>query len=161
VADFKHGDERWPGLSTQVADFAEAHGPSRVAVLSIRHDFAARVAAAAPGVLALFTYRTPLGTDAELRALHSLPQGVGLGVSLRALSAGMLVVAREDGRAVYAFTPNTTAELTVALTVGADAVITDRPDLALDLRATVDVQRADARQPSRRSRPGGERDGSG
>ncbi len=134
VADFKHGDERWPGLSGQIADFARALGPSRLVVISIRHEFAARVAEAAPGVLALFVYRAPLGTDAELRALRDLPPGVGLGASLRALSAGLLVAAREDGRAVYTFTPNTEVELSVALRIGADAVITDRPDLALDLR---------------------------
>lgn len=134
VADFKHGDERWPGLSEQIAGFARALGPSRLAVMSIRHALAARVAEAAPGVLALFTYRTPFASTGELRALHDLPPGVGFGASLRALSAGMLVVAREDDRTVYTFTPNTVAELSVALTVGVDAVITDHPDLALDLR---------------------------
>jgi glycerophosphoryl diester phosphodiesterase len=134
VADFKHGDERWPGLSGQIADFARAFGPSRLAVISIRHEFAARVAAAVPGVLALFVYRAPLATDAELRALRGLPPGVGIGASLRALSAGLLVAAREDRRRVYTFTPNSETELSVALRVGADALITDRPDLALDLR---------------------------
>jgi len=141
VADLKHGDERWPGLSDQMAAFARAFGPDRLAVLSIRHEFAARVAILVPGVLALYTYRAPLSTDAELRALHDLPRGVGFGASLRALSAGLLVVAREDGRPVYTFTPNTAVELGVALAVGADAVITDHPDLALAIRARLTVGR--------------------
>ena len=46
----------------------------------------------------------------------------------------MLVVAREGGRSVYVFNPNTETELRVALTMGVDAVITDRIDAALDLR---------------------------
>jgi glycerophosphoryl diester phosphodiesterase len=141
VADFKHGDERWPGLSGQMAAFARALGPDRLAVLSIRHELAACVAAAVPGVLALYTYRAPFATDAELRALRDLPRGVGFAASLRALSAGLLVVAREDGRAVYTFTPNTAIELEVALTVGPDAVITDHPDLALDIRARLTLSR--------------------
>jgi len=44
------------------------------------------------------------------------------------------VTARSSGRPVYVFTPNSADELEVALTVGADAVITDHPDVALDLR---------------------------
>ncbi len=59
---------------------------------------------------------------------------VGFAASMRAPSAGMLVVARETGRPVYLFTPNTPAELGVALGIGVDAVITDRVDLALELR---------------------------
>jgi len=134
VADFKHGEERFPGLARRVADFARALGPSRLSVLSIQHSFAAAVAEAAPGVLPLFTYRTPLPSDEELQRLRDLPAGAGLAASMRALSAGMLVAAAEAGRAVYVFTPNTESELRVALGLGADGVITDRPDLALDLR---------------------------
>jgi len=134
VADFKHGDERFPGLARRVADFARALGPERLAVLSIQHGFAVSVAEAAPGVLPLFTYRAPLSSDEELRKLRDLPVGAGLAASMRALSAGMLVAAAEAGRAVYVFTPNTETELRVALGLGADGVITDRPDLALDLR---------------------------
>ena len=134
VADFKYGDERWPGLSRQMAEFARAFGPSRLAVISIRHEFAARVADAVPGVLPLYVYRAPLATDAELHGLRDLPRGAGLGVSLRALSAGLLVAARADTRSVYAFTPNSELELSVALRIGADALITDHPDRALELR---------------------------
>ena len=63
-----------------------------------------------------------------------LEPSVGFAASLRALSAAMLVVARAGNRPVYLFTPNTPAELSVALTVGVDGVITDHPDVALDLR---------------------------
>ena len=66
--------------------------------------------------------------------LRDLPAGAGLAASMRALSAGMLVAAAEVNRAVYVSTPNTETELRVTLGLGADGVITDRPDLALDLR---------------------------
>src|SRR5439155_1194999 len=45
------------------------------------------------------------------------------------------VVAAETSRPVYVFTPNRPAELRVALTVGADAVITDHVAVAVELRA--------------------------
>lgn len=134
VVDLKHGDERFPGLARRLADFARAFGPARLSVLSIRHAFATAVADAAPGVLPLFTYRAaPAGAD-ELAALHALPAHVGFAAAMRALSLAMLAIAAADGRAVYVFTPNTEAELRTALGAGVDAVITDRPDLALDLR---------------------------
>jgi glycerophosphoryl diester phosphodiesterase len=134
VADFKHGEERFPGLAERVAGFARAFGPARFAALSIRHEVPAAVARLAPGILPLFTYRTPLPTDAELRKLAELSPSVGLATSQRALSAALLVVARGGNRPVYLFTPNTPAELAVALTVGVDGVITDDPDTALALR---------------------------
>ncbi len=134
IADFKHGEERFPGLTRQVAEFARAFGPSRFSVLSIQHAFALGVAEQQAGVLPLFTYRVPPATDEALRALRDLPGLVGFAASMRALSAGMLVAARETARQVYLFTPNTPTELGVALGIGADAVITDRIDLALDLR---------------------------
>jgi len=133
LADFKHGEERFPGFAARLADFARAFGPERFAALSIRHEVAAAVARLAPGTPALYTYRAPFATDDELRALD-LPRGAGFAVSMRALSAALLVVARASGRPVYVFTPNTPDELSVALTVGVDAVITDHPDVALDLR---------------------------
>ncbi len=134
IADFKHGEERFPGVTEQVADFARAFGPSRFAVLSIQHAFALRVTERQTAVLPLFTYRAPCATEEALRALRDLPPAVGFAASMRALSAGMLVAARETNRPVYLFTPNTPAELGVALEIGVDAVITDRVDLALELR---------------------------
>lgn len=134
VADFKHGEERFPGITRRVADFARAFGPARFAALSIRHALPTALAELVPGMLPLFTYRAPLSTVDELQGLAELPPPVGFGASLRALSAAMLVVARESGRSVYVFNPNTETELRVALTIGADAVITDRIDAALDLR---------------------------
>jgi glycerophosphoryl diester phosphodiesterase len=136
LADFKHGEAQFPGFAARLADFARAFGPERFAALSIRHEVAAEVARRAPGTLALYTYRAPFATDDELRALD-LPAGTGFAVSMRALSAALLVVARASRRPVYVFTPNTPGELSVALTVGADAVITDHPDAALDLRRSL------------------------
>jgi len=46
----------------------------------------------------------------------------------------VLVAAAETSRPVYVFTPNRPAELRVALTVGADAVITDHVAVAVELR---------------------------
>ena len=134
LADFKHGEDRFPGLAARVADFARAFGPERFAALSIRHEFALAVAERAPGARALFTYRAPLATDEELARLRELPPSVGFAASMRALSAGLLVAAAAGRRPVYVFTPNSDTELRVALAVGADGVITDHPDLALDLR---------------------------
>jgi hypothetical protein len=57
---------------------------------------------------------------------------------MRALSAAVLVAAAETGRAIYVFTPNLPAELRVALTVGAEAVITDQVALAVALRRELD-----------------------
>jgi glycerophosphoryl diester phosphodiesterase len=136
LADFKHGEEQFPGFAARLAEFARAFGPERFAALSIRHEVAAAVARRAPEALALYTYRAPFATDDELRRLD-LPAGAGFAVSMRALSAALLVIARAQGRPVYVFTPNTPGELTVALTVGADAVITDHPDLAIDLRRSL------------------------
>ena len=42
----------------------------------------------------------------------------------------------ETSRPLYVFTPNSPAELRVALTVGADAVITDHVTIAVELRRT-------------------------
>ncbi len=134
VVDFKHGEDRFPGLGRRISDFARAFGPTRLAILSIHHGFAAAVAEDTPGILPLFTYRVPLPSDDELQQLRALPSRVGFATSMRALSLGMLVVARQDARVVYVFTPNTEPELRGALGVGVDGVITDRPDLAIELR---------------------------
>jgi glycerophosphoryl diester phosphodiesterase len=133
VADFKHGEERFPGFAARVADIVRPLG-SRFAALSIQHAFALDLAARVPGALALLTFRRPPATDEELSPLRELPPGAGLATSMRALSAAVLVAAAETSRPVYVFTPNRPAELRVALTVGADAVITDYVALAVELR---------------------------
>jgi hypothetical protein len=69
-----------------------------------------------------------------VKQLRELPPGAGLAMAMRALSAAVLVVAAETSRPVYVFTPNRAAELRVALTVGADAVITDHVAVAVELR---------------------------
>jgi glycerophosphoryl diester phosphodiesterase len=133
VADFKHGEERFPGFAARVADIVRPLG-RRCAALSIRHAFALDLAARVPGALALLTFRRPPATDEEVRELRGLPPGAGLATAMRALSAAVLVVAAEMSRPVYVFTPNSRAELRVALTVGADAVITDHVAIAVELR---------------------------
>ncbi len=87
-----------------------------------------------PGALALLTFRRPPATDEEVRQLRELPPGTGLAMAMRALSAAVLVAAAETSRPVYVFTPNRPAELQVALSVGADAVITDHVAIAVELR---------------------------
>ena len=57
-----------------------------------------------------------------------------LAAVLLALAAAVLVTAAETSRPVYVFTPNSPPELRVALTVGADAVITDHVAIAVELR---------------------------
>jgi len=133
VADFKHGDERFPGFAARVAEIVRPLGSLFVA-LSIQHAFALDLAARVPGALALLTFRRPPATDEEVGQLRQLPPGAGLATAMRALSAAVLVAAAETSRPVYVFTPNRPAELQVALTVGADAVISDHVALAVELR---------------------------
>jgi hypothetical protein len=56
---------------------------------------------------------------------------------MRALSAALLVVAAEQNRRVYVFTPNTATELDVAMRIGPTAVISDRVADALAARRRV------------------------
>jgi hypothetical protein len=53
---------------------------------------------------------------------------------MRALSAALLVAAAETDRPMYLFTPNTAAELTIAMRIAPTAVITDRVADAVDAR---------------------------
>jgi hypothetical protein len=69
-----------------------------------------------------------------MQQLRELPPGAGLAMAMHALSAAVLVEAAETSRPVYVFTPNRPPELRVALTVGADAVITDHVATAVELR---------------------------
>ena len=133
VCDFKHGDERFPSFAARVAEVVRQLG-SRFAALSIQHAFALDLAARVPGSLALLTFRRPPPTDEDVQQIRELPPGAGLATSMRALSAAVLVAAAETSRSIYVFTPNLPAELRVALTVGADAVITDHVALAVALR---------------------------
>jgi glycerophosphoryl diester phosphodiesterase len=133
VADFKHGEERFPGLAARVAEIVRPLG-ARFAALSIQHPFALDLAARVPGALALLTFRQPPGTEEDVARLRALPVGAGLATSMRALSVAVLIAAAETRRPVYLFTPNRPAELEVALRIGADAVITDQVPLAVELR---------------------------
>lgn len=133
VADFKHGEEHFPGLVARVAAAAHSLGP-RFAVLSIQHAFALAVAAAMPGVRALLTFRHPLTKEEELAKIRGLAAGVGLATSMRALSAALLVAAAETDHPVYVFTPNTIAELDIAMRIGPTGVITDRVADAVEAR---------------------------
>ncbi len=133
IADFKHGENRFPGFAARVAAIVRPLG-HRYATISIQHAFALDLASRVPGALPLLTYRRPPATDEELKQLRELPPGAGLAMAMRALSAAVLVAAAETSRPVYVFTPNSPAELRVALTVGADAVITDHVAPAVELR---------------------------
>jgi len=136
VADFKHGEERFPGLVARVAAVARPLA-ERFAVLSIQHAFALAVAEAVPGARALLTFRRPAATEEELDAIRALPAAAGLATSMRAVSAALLVLAAEQARPVYVFTPNTAAELDVAMRIGPTAVISDRVADAVAARRRV------------------------
>jgi glycerophosphoryl diester phosphodiesterase len=133
IADFKHGEERFPGIVARVAAVARPLGP-RFAALSIQHAFALAVAAASPGARALLTVRRPFASEEELDGIRALAPGAGLATSMRALSAALLVAAAEADRPVYVFTPNTAAELAVAMRIAPTAVITDRVAAAVTAR---------------------------
>jgi glycerophosphoryl diester phosphodiesterase len=132
VADFKHGDERFPGLASRVAEIVRPLG-ARFAVLSIQHAFALDLAARVPDSLALLTFRQPPATEDDLARMRALPEGAGVATSMRALSAAVLVAAVEGRRPVYVFTPNRPIELEVALRLGPDGIITDQVALAVEL----------------------------
>jgi glycerophosphoryl diester phosphodiesterase len=138
VADFKHGEDRFPGLAARVAEIVRPLR-NRFAALSIQHAFALDLAARVPGALALLTFRRPPATDEEVSQVRQLPPGAGLATAMRALSAAVLVAAAETSRPVYVFTPNRPAELRVALSVGADAVITDHVAIAVELRRQIET----------------------
>jgi len=133
VCDFKHGEERFPGLAARVAEVVRPLG-SRFAALSIQHAFALDLASRVPGATTLLTFRRPPPTDEEVQRLRELAPGAGLATSMHALSAAVLVAAAETTRPVYVFTPNLAAELRVALGIGAHAVITDQVARAVALR---------------------------
>jgi glycerophosphoryl diester phosphodiesterase len=133
VADFKHGEERFPGIVARVAAVARPLGP-RFTALSIQHAFALAVAAASPGAHALLTVRRPFASEEELAGIRALAPGAGLATSMRALSAALLVAAAEADRPVYVFTPNTATELEVAMRMAPTAVITDRVAAAVAAR---------------------------
>jgi len=133
VADFKHGEERFPGLVARVAAAAQPLS-SRFAVLSIQHAFTLAVAAAVPGARALLTVRRPFASEEDLAGVLKLGPGVGLATSMRAVSAALLVAAADGDHPVYVFTPNTATELDVALRMAPTAVITDRVADALRIR---------------------------
>jgi glycerophosphoryl diester phosphodiesterase len=136
VADFKHGDQRFPGLASRVAGIVRPLG-ARFAVLSIQHAFALDLAARVPGGLALLTLRQPPTTEEEIARIRALPEGAGLATSMRALSAAVLVAAAEGQRPVYVFTPNRPLELDVALRLAPHGVITDQVVLAVERRRAV------------------------
>src|SRR5207249_3594397 len=89
VADFKHGEDRFPGFATRVADIVRPLG-HRYATISIQHAFALDLASRLPGALALLTFRRPPATDEEVKQLRELPPGAGLAMAMRALSAAVL-----------------------------------------------------------------------
>jgi len=132
VADFKHGEERFPGLAARVAALVRPLG-ARFAALSIQHAFALDLAARVPGAQALLVIRQPPAGEADVARLRALP-AAGLAVSMRALSAALLVAALDGARPVYVFTPNLPTELRVALGAPVTGVITDRVALAVEVR---------------------------
>jgi len=95
-----------------------------------------------------------MATDEEVKQLRELPPGAGLAMAMRALSAAVLVAAAETSRPVYVFTPNSPPELRVALTVGADAVITDHVAIAVELRRRLARERGSADDAGGHTTPG-------
>jgi len=130
VLDMKHHGDEFPHFGETVAAFARDIGPDRVSILSVHHEFLMEMGRTVPGLRPLFNYRAPvLGS-----ALPDYEGVAGLALGMKALTPDLLVAARERGWLVYLWTPNTVAELTVALGLGVDAVITDNIRVAWDMR---------------------------
>ena len=121
------------GLAARVADIVRPLG-DRYATLSIQHAFALDLAARCPGP----SPSSPSADHPQRTRTCGRCESCRRG---RAGDGDARPVRRRAGRGggdvapVYVFTPNRPAELRVALSVGADAVITDHVAVAVALRA--------------------------
>ncbi len=124
--DFKHGDDRYPGIVDAVIRFAARFGEERITLLSLNHAVIEAFRQRAPRLASAYSIMRPPEAD----WLARLPQGRGIAPSLRTLSVAMLVQARSEGRAVHAWTVRSQAEAELVVRLPVAGIITDRPDLA-------------------------------
>jgi glycerophosphoryl diester phosphodiesterase len=128
---------RYPGIEEAVLGLlAEAGLASRTRVMAFEPETLARVRALDPGIEVVWlvsrrTLEAASRPAAEI-VLWAVQAGVRhLGIEHRLLEASVIAAARAAGLTVGAWTVNEEADIRRAVALGADVVITDRPDLAL------------------------------
>jgi glycerophosphoryl diester phosphodiesterase len=133
------GGRPYPGIEEKVLDLLRGAGlASRTVVMAFRPEILRRVRALAPDARTAFLVErrtverrgaAPAETVAWARALGT----THLGVEFDLLDAAVVEAARAAGITLAVWTPNDEADLRRVIGLGADIVISDRPDRALSL----------------------------
>ncbi len=129
----------YPGIEEKVLDLLREAGlASRTVVMAFRPETLRRVRALAPEVRTAFLVErrtverrgaAPAETVAWARAIGT----THLGAEFDLIDASVVEAARAAGVTLAAWTPNEEADLRRVIGLGAEIVISDRPDLALSL----------------------------
>ncbi len=131
---------RYPGIEEEVLGrLREAGLVDRTGVMAFEWNTIERLRALAPtvrltGLLSQAAAASKGGLCAAAARLAAI-QGNDLGIERPLLSAATVATARAAGLTIGVWTVNEADELRRALAIGVDYVTTDRPDLALRLRA--------------------------
>jgi glycerophosphoryl diester phosphodiesterase len=138
------GRRRYPEVEEKTLALIRAAGVGeRVVVTSFDADTLRRVRVLEPALrTALLVSRSRVERDRVPAATAvRWATDVGafqLGIEHRVLDAGVIAAARRSGLKVAAWTVDEESDIHRVLALGADVVITDRPDLALRLRRQVE-----------------------
>ncbi len=131
---------RYAGIEEKVLALLETGNMlGRTAVMAFQWETLARLRALSPtvrltGLLGRAAAAEPGGVGAAAARLAALKAN-DLGIERTLLSTEAVEAARRAGLTIGVWTLNEAAELRAALAAGVDYVTTDRPDLALRLRA--------------------------
>lgn len=131
--------QRYPGLEEKVLAQLRARGiTDRTVVMSFEDETVRSVRALDPAIrTSLLVSRTRVErarpAPADIARWARAVGATDLGIDHRVLDAAVLAAARGAGLRVAAWTVNEDADIRRVLELGVDAVISDRPDLALRL----------------------------
>jgi len=134
------GRERYPGIEEKVLGLITAAGLlSRTTIMAFEWETLSRLRALSPavrlaGLLSQRGAEAAGGIRPAAARLAALQVG-DLGIERTLLSAEAVAAARAAGLTIGVWTVNEPEELRRALAADVDYVTTDRPDLALQLRA--------------------------
>jgi glycerophosphoryl diester phosphodiesterase len=138
------GRRRYPEVEEKTLASIRAAGVGeRLIVTSFDADTLSRVRALEPTMrTALLVSRSRVerdGVPAATAVRWATEVGAfQLGIEHRSLDAEVVAAARRSGLKVAAWTVNEESDIRRVLALGADVIITDRPDLALRLRGRVE-----------------------
>lgn len=141
LLEIKVGPDRrpYPGIEEAVLARLAEHGlTARTRIMAFEPETLARLRTLAPEVALvwLVSRRTLEASGRSLTEAVQWAAGAGLahlGIEHRLLDAGALAAARAAGISVAAWTVNDEASIRRVVDLGVDLVITDRPDLALEV----------------------------